>query len=971
MIKSQLKHSLIHRLVIGFLITAILPLTGLALFNLHNFEQVLTNTILNNMEFVADRKAFKINHYIEDSRTQLHALSHVPDVMLLFDELKKNYYEKGIHSEAYLQSDFKARTVLNQIIDNYNYYDLFLIDESGEIIFTLKKEVDFATNLQTGRFKNTGLADGFRESINFLTTEFSAFSDYEPTESKLSAFTTVPLLKSSLPVGVLVAQTNLEDYLPIILDKSGLGETGESVMATSSESGVPVFITPLRYSENKNRTDVKIASGMRRALNGQRGKGIILDYAGNEVVAVWQYLPDLHWGMVVKINKEEAFAPFVQLQFYTYLTLGFLIVFVMVTAVIIGKSIVKPVRDLIKVTNKISKGDLNQRVFVENYPDNEFAELAETFNHMAEQIKQSYAHLERRVQTRTFELNKLNSEMREVLKLQNAILDYAPHSIIATTPDGLITLFNKAAEKITGYSSEEMVGKQTPAIIHDLDEVIARNNAFSAELNVPVELGFETFVIKSHLGLENEHEWTYIAKDGQRIDVLLSVNALQDKTETYVTGYLGIAVNITERKAAENALKISQDNLNHAQKIAHIGSWHIDEMGNLDWSDETYRIFGFDNAKSLQYSDFLNITHPDDRERVNDEWNKALNGAPYEVIHRVIVNEKIKWIHEQAELVFDNDGKLKDVLGTSQDITEQKQIELAVQASEARFRSIFEHASIGIAFTDEMGNLLQVNQCFLDLIKFTWDELEKVNFSMFTHKDDLALEMSFFQEILENKIDYYRMEKRYITKNGVIIWVDVNVTAIRNEQNQPINFVGLVIDITNRKNIEAQLVEAKHAAENANQAKSEFLANMSHEIRTPMNAVLGLTQLILETELNYRQRDFLTKVYSSSKALLSLLNDILDYSKIEAGRLDIESVPCYLETILMNVADLFSAKLSEKGLDLFFEIDPVTPYKIFSDPLRINQILNNLVSNAIKFTAVGEIKINVKPLKTQGKIQTL
>jgi len=255
MIKSLFtKRSLMHRLIIGFLITAILPLTGFALFNLHNFEQVLTNTILSNMEFVADRKAFKINHYIEDSRTQLHALSHVPDVTLLFDELKTNYYAKGgIHSAAYLKSDLKARTVLNQIIDHYNYYDLFLIDESGEIIFSLKKEADFATNLQTGRFKNTGLADGFHESMDFLITEFSAFSDYEPTESKLSAFTTVPLLKSGLPIGVLVAQTNLDDYLPIILDKSGLGETGESILAKLSETGMPVFVTPLRYKPRLRR----------------------------------------------------------------------------------------------------------------------------------------------------------------------------------------------------------------------------------------------------------------------------------------------------------------------------------------------------------------------------------------------------------------------------------------------------------------------------------------------------------------------------------------------------------------------------------------------------------------------------------------------------------------------------------------------------------------------------------------------
>jgi PAS domain S-box-containing protein len=970
MIKSLVRRTLMRRLIIGFLITAILPLTGFALFNLSNFEKVLTNTILDNMEFVADRKAFKINHYIEDSRTQLNVLSHVPDVMLLFDELKQNYYAKdGIHSAAYLQSDFKARTVLNQIIDNYNYYDLFLIDESGEVIFSLKKEADFATNLQTGRFKNTGLADGFHKSMDFLTTEFSAFSDYEPSNAKLAAFTTVPLLKSGSPVGVLVAQTNLEDYLPIILDKSGLGETGEAVLAKLSETGTPIFVTPLRYSKS-NRTDVAVSKPMKLALNGQRGKGHSIDYAGNEVVAAWQYLPDLHWGMVVKINKAEAFAPFEQLRFYTFLALGFLIIFVIVTAWIIGKSIVNPVRDLINVTNKISKGDLNQRASI-NYCDNEFIELAQTFNHMAEQIKQSYAHLERRVETRTFELNVPNKEMREVVKLQNAILDHSSHPIIATTPEGIITVFNKAAETMLGYHADEMIGKQTPVIIHDLNEVIARNKEFSAELHVPIEVGFETFVIKSHLGLENEHEWTYIAKNGQRIDVLLSVNALQDETGIYITGYIGIAVNITARKAAEKALKISQDNLSHAQQVAKICSWHINTENELCWSDETYEIFGIQRNHLITNDDFLNHIHPEDCLATQEAWQSAMQNGSYHFVHRIIANGVVKWVRSQAELVLDSQHNLVYAIGTVQDITAQKHIEIAMRESETRFRSIFERASIGIAFADDNGNILQANQCFLDLIGFSWTELEGVSFSTFTYKDDLALELPLFQAILDNKADYYRIEKRYFNKSGAIIWVDVNVTVIRDDNNQPTNFVGLVIDITERKNAEAQLVEAKHIAENANRAKSEFLANMSHEIRTPMNAVLGLTQLVLETELNHRQRDFLTKVYSSSKALLSILNDILDYSKIEAGRLDIESVPCHLETILMNVADLFSAKLSEKALELFFEIAPETPYTILSDPLRINQILNNLVSNAIKFTTQGEIQIKVKPLQTQGNVQTL
>jgi signal transduction histidine kinase len=138
-----------------------------------------------------------------------------------------------------------------------------------------------------------------------------------------------------------------------------------------------------------------------------------------------------------------------------------------------------------------------------------------------------------------------------------------------------------------------------------------------------------------------------------------------------------------------------------------------------------------------------------------------------------------------------------------------------------------------------------------------------------------------------------------------------------------------------------------------------------------MNAILGLIQLVLESELQHQQRDFLTKVHSSSKALLCILNEILDYSKIESGHLEIESIPCKIDSILKNVAALFSAKLSEKSLNLTIEIDSKTPQTILSDPLRLNQILNNLVSNAIKFTSAGEIKLFVQPLKIEGNIQTL
>ncbi|MBI3924895.1 MAG: response regulator, partial [Armatimonadetes bacterium] len=217
----------------------------------------------------------------------------------------------------------------------------------------------------------------------------------------------------------------------------------------------------------------------------------------------------------------------------------------------------------------------------------------------------------------------------------------------------------------------------------------------------------------------------------------------------------------------------------------------------------------------------------------------------------------------------------------------------------------------------------------------------------------------------------WSVEYRVRHRDGSVRWLESNGQAVYRPDGAPEFVDGILLDITARKAMEADLREARRAADAANRAKSDFLANMSHEIRTPMNAVLGLTHLALQTDLSARQRDYLQKIQGSGQALLGIINDILDFSKIEAGKLDIEEIDFRLDEVLEGVTSLFGVKANEKGLELLLFQDVEVPSDLVGDPLRLTQVVVNLVSNAIKFTDQGEILLRIQAVETDERTAVL
>jgi PAS domain S-box-containing protein len=287
------------------------------------------------------------------------------------------------------------------------------------------------------------------------------------------------------------------------------------------------------------------------------------------------------------------------------------------------------------------------------------------------------------------------------------------------------------------------------------------------------------------------------------------------------------------------------------------------------------------------------------------------------------------------------------------EIAERRQVEEARKNLEIQYRLLFDNAGDGIMILDLQGHILKLNRIFCERLGYREEEL--------LGKTPAQLDPPEYVPLVEERVALLRAEGRalfetaHCRKDGTIMPVEINCRRVEYDGSPAL--MSIVRDISERKRIEDELRKLKESAEAANRAKSEFLANMSHEIRTPLNGITGLSQLLLDTELNPKQRDYLVKLHSSSQVLFGIINDILDFSKIEAGKLELESVEFSLADILATLTDLAGAWAEAKHLGMRCEMAPGIPETVIGDPFRITQVLTNLLNNAIKFTEQGEIVV--------------
>jgi PAS domain S-box-containing protein len=520
---------------------------------------------------------------------------------------------------------------------------------------------------------------------------------------------------------------------------------------------------------------------------------------------------------------------------------------------------------------------------------------------------------------------------------------------------GSFTFFNESTCRAMGYAADELLGMNFRQYT-DPEKAATLREVFSSVYRTG----------EPH----NYFDWEMTRKDGTKRFIEGSASLIRDDAG-HPRGFCGVMRDATERKQAEEALRQSEERFRSAFDNAPIGMCLTKSLARyLKVNRALCEMLGY-SEEELLATTFADLSHPDDLPLQWDYTRQLLAGeiSSYQLEKRYIHKRgHIVWGQTIVSILHDAKGVPLGFLAEIQDITERKQAEAALRASEERYRDLFENANDIIFEHDLDGLLRSVNRAGEQLTEYTRGELQGMDvMRLIAPSDQERARWEMQRRIAGEAASPF--EIRLVTKEGREVTLEVN-SRVLYRHGALVGMEGICRDITERKRIEQQLQQAMVAAEAANRAKNEFLANVSHEIRTPMNGIVGMTDLTLNTPLTDEQREYLNMVKSSADSLLRVINDILDFAKVEAGKIELDVSDFLLRDCVGDTMKALAVRAAEKGLELACAISPDVPDALVGDAGRLRQVLVNLVSNAIKFTARGEVVVRADTeAQSDGAVQ--
>ena len=436
-------------------------------------------------------------------------------------------------------------------------------------------------------------------------------------------------------------------------------------------------------------------------------------------------------------------------------------------------------------------------------------------------------------------------------------------------------------------------------------------------------------------------------KTGAALWMIYNVFALKDDNGNIV-GLSIVSTNITERKQAEEALRESQIDLNRAQAVAHIGSWRMNVLTNiLEWSDENFRIFGRPKGTPQTYQSFLETVHPEDRELVDAAWHEALAGKSYDIEHRLIVDQEVKWVRELAELEFDEHGVPRGGFGTTEDVTDIKNAQQALQNERAFLRQIIDAAPSLIFVKDRESRFLLANEVLAQCYGTSTENLVGLTDANFNanvgevahfHRDDL--------DVINSGKAKHIPEEQVTHADGSVHWYSTVKIPLINGNNNYDKLLGVATDITERK-------RAEEALQLMNRRKDEFLAMLAHELRNPLAPIRNAVQLLKMQGVTEPKLAWICNVVDRQVTHMArLLDDLLDMARIMQGKIRLKLERLELSDIVNNAVETSRPLIESRNQDLLIS-QTAAPQWLNGDRIRLAQVLSNLLNNAAKYTGEG------------------
>lgn len=548
------------------------------------------------------------------------------------------------------------------------------------------------------------------------------------------------------------------------------------------------------------------------------------------------------------------------------------------------------------------------------------------------------------------ELRNSRERLKELAIVASNTTDY----IVITDNKGFITWVNKAYETRTGYARKEVKGKNPLILLRGPEtdpDALDRIWLHCKEKKIVRE------------------EVLCYTKAGESYWVDIKITPVFDDYGN-CTNFIAVERDITARKESDQEIKRIKDILQQTNRVARVGGWELYvRTGELYWSATTREIHevGPDYVPNVETA-IQFYKEGTSREAIAKAVSEGIaHGTPWDIeLQLVTAKGNELWVRAmgQAEMA---DGVCVRVYGAFQDITHQKQAEMDIKNSEVKFRSLYDSTSDAVILFDHNG-YLDCNDAALKMfgiesvetfLSMPMGELSGLNE---TGMEDSRKEgRRHVQAVYEKGTHSFEWKyKRFGgSKESFIAEVLLNLMKVNDKEI----IQAVIRDITLRKRAELELLEAREHAEAASKLKSEFLANMSHEIRTPLNGVVGFTDLLMKTNLDETQQQYMSMVFQSANSLMDIINDILDFSKIEAGKLELTPEKTDLLEICGQVADMVTYQAQQKHLEMLLNIPADIPQFVWCDSVRLRQILVNLLSNAVKFTSQGEIELKIELLQ--------